>query len=157
MRELCTSVPEEVAAIGLLDSKICCRTFALILPPSLLVFLNFCLNDLELNLGSSSPENVLLISFSSSSLGLGFGAKVRLVGLSCDLSVRPKAWSRVCVRLRRESRAGIGGASLSLAEESIPLRKLASGGRLMVSTEEVQEMKVGSEMSCLLIERLPKE
>ena len=37
---------------------------------------------------------------------------------------------------------------------SMPLDRLAPGGRLTVSTEEVLETKVGSDMSCLFIERL---
>ena len=36
----------------------------------------------------------------------------------------------------------------------MPFLRLASGGRSTVSTEEVQEMKVGSEMSCLLMDCL---
>lgn len=77
-------------------------------------------------------------------------------GLGSGFSIRPRACRRVCVRLRRESRAGMGGALGPGEEEreSMPLERLAPSGRLMVSTEEVQEMKVGSEMSCLFMERL---
>lgn len=48
---------------------------------------------------------------------------------------------------------GGGGPRVGLGA-SIPLDRLAPGGRLTVSTEEVQETKVGSDMSCLFTERL---
>lgn len=61
----------------------------------------------------------------------------------------------VGMRRRRGLMGGTGGASARTL--AMPLASEAPGGRSTVMTDEVPERKVGSEISCLLMDRLRGE
>lgn len=57
------------------------------------------------------------------------------------------------LRFLRGLKGGTGGAEPPW-DFSMPLFRLAPGGNAIVPTEEVLEMNIGSEMSCLFIDLL---
>lgn len=124
------------------------RAFAFKLPPSLEILRNL-VRGLELD-SLSSAENVLSSSLCSWRMLIGSGEG------GSTFSDLPRACKRVCVRFRRGLRGGTGGGGPGFTE-FMPLARLAPGGRFTVSTDDVLNMNIGSEISCLLIERLRDE
>lgn len=124
-------------------ADIVCRTLTaeFMSPPSLEI-LRRRLRGRDRDRDRSSSSNVLCSSGSPwSGCGTGMGLE------SCEscLKAPRMVWVVVC-RRRRGFIGGRGGVSM-------PLLRLAPGGRPTVGTFDVQEMKVGSEILVLSMER----